>query len=79
MKNPCFDTYVAVIFTENGQERVRYVTGTSRNTAEWVPGKPAVKLSESFAKDIVYGLTLNGYAAAVVKFLHGVELCNPVK
>ena len=33
--------------------------------------------SESYAKDIVFGLTLNGHAAAVVKVLHGVSFKNP--
>ena len=80
MNNPRFDTYVAVIFTEKNQERVRFVTGIpSRNTAEWNPGEPAMKLSEGYAKDIVFGLTLNGYTAAVIKFMHGVELRNPEK
>ena len=74
MSNPRFDTYVAV-FTG---DTVRFVTGTpSRNYAEWKAGEPAMPLSESYAKDIVFGLTLNGHASAVIKVLHGVELKNP--
>ena len=77
MKNPRFDTYVAVFFSEGDQDHVRYVTGIpSRNSAEWKEGQPAMKLSEDYARDIVFGLTLNGYPAAVVKFLHGVEIRN---
>ena len=80
MSNPRFDTYVAVFFYEDGEVYTRYVTGTpSRNVAEWNPGEPAMKLSEDYAKDIVFGLTLNGHAAAVIKVLHGVELKNPGK
>lgn len=76
MSNPRFDTYVAV-FTDDG---TRFVTDLpSRNVAEWNPGKPAAQLSESYAKDIVFGLTLNGYPSAVIKILHGVELKNPAK
>ena len=39
----------------------------------------STRLAESYAKDIVFGLTLNGYAAAVIKVLHGVTLKNPEK
>jgi len=80
MKNPRFDTYVAVFSHEDGEVYARYVTGVpSRNTAEWLAGQPAIALAESYAKDIVFGLTLNGYAAAVIKVLHGVTLKNPEK
>ena len=80
MKNPRYDTYVAVFFFEDGEVYARYVTGIpSHNTAEWKAGEPAMLMSEDCAKDIVFGLTLNGYAAAVVKVLHGVELKNPDK
>lgn len=74
-----FSTYVAVFFDEpdTGKTIVKYVTGVGRSTASWESDQPAMKFdSESFAKDVVYGLTLNGYAAAVVKVLYGVELRN---
>ena len=75
-----FNTYVAVFFSEDGEVYARYVTGIpSRNSAEWKAGEPAMKLSEDYAKDIVFGLTLNGHAAAVVKVLNGVTLRNPAK
>lgn len=78
MKNPRYDTYVAVLTNKDGDIRTRFVTDLpSRNTAEWNAGKPAMQISESYAKDIVLGLTLNGFAAAVIKVLHGVELINP--
>lgn len=68
-----YETYVGVIF---GDE-VRFVTGIpSRNTAEWKAGEPAKKFSEDYAKDIVFGLTFNGYTACVMKFLKGIELRN---
>ena len=78
MKSPRFDTYVAVFTNKDGDIRTRFVTGIpARNSAEWKDGLPAMKLSEDYAKDIVFGLTLNGHAAAVVKVLRGVELSNP--
>ena len=80
MRNPRYDTYVAVFFCEDGEIYTRYVTGIpSHNRAEWMAGEPAMKLSEDYAKDIVFGLTLNGHVAAVIKVLHGVMLSNPKK
>ena len=74
--NPRFDTYVAVFFEQDGVTTVKYVTSAERSWAHWEAGKPAMPISESYARDIVYGLTLNGYAAAVVTVPHGVELKN---
>lgn len=78
MSNPRYDSFVAVFTNQDGNIRTRFVTDLpARNVAEWNAGKPALSVSESYAKDIVLGLTLNGFAAAVVKVLHGVELSNP--
>ena len=68
-----FDTYVGV-FTNSG--KMKFVTAVHRSDAVCESGKPALELSEDFAKDIVYGLTLNGYPSAVLRVLHGVELSN---
>jgi hypothetical protein len=78
MSNPRYDTFVAV-FTNDGEKiNTRFVTDLpARNVAEWNAGKPAMRIPETYAKDIVYGLTLNGHAAGVVKVLHGVEFTNP--
>ena len=78
MSSPKFDSYVAIFTNKDGDIQTRFVTDIpARNMAEWNAGKPALALAESYAKDIVFGLTLNGFAAAVVKVLHGVELSNP--
>ncbi len=73
-----YNTCVAVFFTEprTGKTGVRFVTGMEGSIAMWEDDQPAMKLSESFAKDIVYGLTLNGFTAAVIKVVNGVELRN---
>ena len=73
-----FKTHVAVFFPDHDSPKnyVKFVTGTEGTTARWEADKPAVALSESFAKDIVYGLTMNGYAAAVIKVLSTMELRN---
>ena len=78
MKSPRFDTLVAVLENDGGKITAKFVTGIpSRNAAEWQPGQQAIKFSEDYARDIVFGLTLNGHPAAVVKVLHGVTITNP--
>ena len=81
MKNPRYDCYVAIFF-DGDADRItsKFVTSVpARNLAEWKAGEPAMTFSEDYAKDIVFGLTLNGYSAAVVKVLHGVTFTNPGK
>ena len=74
--NPKFDTYVAVFFQKGDDHVVKFVTSAKGSWAEWLDGEPAKPFAESYAKDIVYGLTLNGYAAAVIKAVHGLEFMN---
>ncbi len=73
-----YKTHVAVFFPDNESEKnlVKFVTAVDGSSAQWEKDKPAMKLTESFAKDIVLGLTWNGYAAAVIKVIDGVELRN---
>ena len=77
--NPKFNTHVMIMFPEEkpGTATFKYVTSVERSYANWDPGQPAMELSEEFARDIVYGLTINGYIAMVVKVVKGVELRNP--
>ena len=80
MSNPRYETYVAIFQDERDKITTKFVTALpGHNWAEWKDGEPAMKMSEDWAKDVVFGLTLNGYAAAVVKVLKGVELSNPAK
>ena len=76
MMNPKFDTYVAVFVTKDSEHVVKFVTSAQGSWAEWRTGEPAKPFAESYARDIVYGLTLNGHAAAVIKVVHGLELRN---
>lgn len=72
-----YTTHVAVMFTdEDGRVITKFVTGVDGSDAFWEAGKPAMKLTEPFAKDVVLGLTWNGYAAAVIKVVNGVTLRN---
>ena len=74
-----FKTYVCVFFESDNKVITKFVTGLEGSTALWEDGKPAMSLGESWAKDVVFGLTVNGYAAAVVKVIDGVRLANPEK
>lgn len=73
-----YKTYVAVFFQDHEGNRnlVKFVTGTERSTALWEKDKPAMPMTESIAKDIVFGLTMNGYGAAVIKVIDGTALWN---
>lgn len=73
-----YNTYVAVFFPDhaNGRYFVKFVTGVEKSAALWEDGKPAMRVTEPFAKDIVYGLTFNGFHAAVMKALDGAVLRN---
>ena len=76
--NARFKTYVAVCFEKDGVINTKFVTGLEgMSTALWEDGKPAMSFGESWAKDIVLGLTWNGYAATVFRVLDGVRLSNP--
>ena len=72
-----FVTCVAITFQDTKTIQMKFVTGTSGTTALWEQGKPAIPFSEVIAKDIVYGLVLNGYRAIIVKVPAGREIINP--
>ena len=70
--NAKFSTFICVFFTDGkgADIRAKFVTSLEdHNIARWDAGKPAMPFSESLAKDVVYGLTLNGYAAANIPCL----------
>lgn len=78
--------YVALFWSDSPKEDdpdmyARFVTSVSDSPkmAHWEAGEPAMRFSEDYAKDIVFGLCVNGYAAGVVKVPKGVEFRNPPK
>ena len=75
---PKFVTYVAVMFPNASDigPVTKFVTSIDGSTCRWDAGQEAMVFSEEHARDIVYGLTLNGYPAAVLKVLRGVTLRN---
>ena len=84
MSEPKFVCYVAIFWQDGPHEDdpdmyARFVTSLDNQSrmARWEAGKPAMPFAESYARDIVYGLTVNGYAAGVVKAVNGVTFTNP--
>ena len=70
MKKPKWYHYIGVT-TRNGMKLVTKVN-YSNNTTEWGEGKPQ-KFPISIAKDIVFGLTCNGFIAVVITTLDEFE------
>lgn len=55
---------VGVLDAYEDRTEIKYVTGIpERNYAEWKSGEPAMELSKEYAKDLAFGLCVNGYAA----------------
>lgn len=75
--NPKFYAYVGVLFNSPNGAIVKFVTSVDGNQAHWDAGKPAMKFTESFAKEIVVGLTMNYHPSCVIKVPTGTELKNP--
>ena len=60
--------YVGILIHQGMEIRkMLFVTETSGHNAKWEAGKPAKAFSLSAAKDIVFGLNVNGIHAAVVQ------------
>ena len=72
-----FVNYICVYSKEGDHMVARFVTDVDYHSARWEAGKPAMKFAQSYAEDIVQGLTFNGFAAGMVRVLNGVEFSNP--
>ena len=48
-----------------------------RRTVFWEYGKEAMRFSEEWAREIVWGMVLKGYFAGVVKFPAPMKIRNP--
>lgn len=73
MKGLKFKAYVAVV----EDSTIKYVTKLgSGHMAFWEKEKPAMAMPLSNAKDIAWGLCVNGFRAIVVQALDGLEFRN---
>lgn len=60
------DEYVVgVLFPYKDRTEIKYVTNVSSESkvAKWEDGKEAMTFSKTYAKDLAWGLTLNGHPA----------------
>ena len=70
---------VGILFPTKTETTIKYVTGvqTQPKVAKWEDGKQAMKFSKDYAKDLAFGLCVNGYAAIVMIKPDYLTLVNP--
>lgn len=59
---------VGILFPYENRTEIKYVTNVSSESkvAKWEEGKEAIPFSKTYAKDLAWGLTLNGHPAIVM-------------
>ena len=70
---------VGVLFPTKTQTTIKYVTSvqTEPKVAKWDDGKEAMTFSKDYAKDLAFGLCVNGYTAIVMIKTDYLTLVNP--
>ena len=70
---------VGILFPTKTQTTIKYVTSvqTEPKVAKWDDGKEAMTFSKDYAKDLAFGLCINGYAAIVMIKPDYLTLVNP--
>ena len=70
---------VGILFPTKTETTIKYVTGvqTEPKVAKWDDGKEAMTFSKDYAKDLAFGLCVNGYAAIVMLKPDYLTLVNP--
>ena len=70
---------VGILFTYKDRTEIKYVTNVSSEpkVAKWEDGKEAMTFSKVYAKDLAWGLTLNGNPAIIMLKESYLNLSNP--
>ena len=70
---------VGILFTYKDRTEIKYVTSVSSEpkVAKWEDGKEAMTFSKVYAKDLAWGLTLNGNPAIAILKESYLNLINP--
>ena len=70
---------VGILFPTKTETTIKYVTSiqTEPKVAKWDDGKEAMIFSKNYAKDLAFGLCMNGYAAIVMIKPDYLTLVNP--
>lgn len=76
------DEYVVgILFAYEDRTEIKYVTNVEMQpkTAHWETGKDALTFSKEYAKDLSFGLCVNGYVAIPMLKEDYINLKNPKK
>ena len=70
---------VGILFPYKDRTEIKYVTNVSSEpkVAKWEDGKEAMTFSKVYAKDLAWGLTLNGNHAIIMLKESYLNLSNP--
>lgn len=70
---------VGILFPYKDRTEIKYVTNVSSEpkVAKWEDGEEAMTFSKSYAKDLAWGLTLNGNPAIAILKESYLNLSNP--
>lgn len=74
------ETYVVgILFSTETETKIKYVTSvqTHPKIAKWENGKEAMTFSKEYAKDLAFGLCVNGHVAVPILKADYLELKNP--
>lgn len=70
---------IGILFPTQTETTIKYVTSVQiePKVAKWEDGEPAMTFSKDYAKDLAFGLCVNGYAAIPMIKADYLELSNP--
>ena len=70
---------IGILSSYKDRTEIKYVTSvqTEPKVAKWDDGKEAMVFSKDYAKDLAFGLCVNGYAAIVMIKPDYLTLVNP--
>ena len=70
---------VGILSSYEDRTEIKYVTSiqTEPKVAHWEDGKEAMTFSKDYAKDLAFGLCVNGYTAIVMIKPDYLTLVNP--
>ena len=70
---------VGILSSYEDRTEIKYVTSiqTEPKVAHWGDGKEAMAFSKDYAKDLAFGLCVNGYTAIVMIKSDYLTLANP--
>ena len=70
---------IGILSPHKDRTEIKYVTSiqTEPKVAHWEDGKEAMTFSKDYAKDLAFGLCVNGYTAIVIIKPDYLTLVNP--